>query len=145
MITLATGVVMGVALYIALIFALYGFHQLALLDGNDAYPDWYAPGDLLLRSMNSVTPGVLAGWQCRASPVTAGALAGALGGIAESVFFGAMIGVPLAEFGGRIFLAAFSTAIVSGLTNAVGGVAGAAMRRKSADSSLSSDAKPRLK
>jgi hypothetical protein len=131
MTSLAAGVVAGVALYVALVFALYGFHALALTDGTDAYPGWYATGDLLLRSITSVAPGLAAGWLCRARAVTAGALAGALGGIAESVFFGAMIGVPLAEFGGRIYVAAISTAIAGALTNAVGGIAGGALRRKS--------------
>jgi hypothetical protein len=131
MTSLAAGVGAGVALYVALVFALYGFHELALLDGNDAYPDWYRTGDLLLRAISSVAPGLVAGWLCRAGGITAGALAGALGGIAEAIFFGAMIGVPLAEFGGRISLAAISTAIASALTNAVGGIAGGALRRKS--------------
>ncbi len=140
--SIAAGVVTGVGLYIALVFALYGFHELALLDGDDVYPDWYRTGDLLLRAMSSVAPGLLAGWLCRAGGITAGALAGALGGIAEAVFFGAMIGVPLAEFGGRITLAAISTAIASALTNAVGGIAGGALRRKPEASSGSHGTEP---
>jgi len=96
---LAAGTSAGVAAYIAVVFALYGFHELALQDGNDAYPEWYGTGDLLLRSVSSVAPGLLAGWLCRARGITAGALAGGLGGIAEAVFFGMLIGVPLAEFG----------------------------------------------
>ena len=135
---LAAGTSAGVAAYIAVVFALYGFHELALQDGNDAYPEWYGTGDLLLRSVSSVAPGLLAGWLCRARGITAGALAGGLGGIAEAVFFGVLIGVPLAEFGGRIYVAAVSTAVANALTNAVGGAAGAALRRQSEVSSRAS-------
>jgi hypothetical protein len=119
-----------VALYVALVFALYGLHELALRDGGDSYPDWYGPADLLLRAITSVAPGLLAGWLCRAGGLVPGTAVGMAGGAAEAVILGAVIGVPLTEFGSRIHVAAISTAIASGLTNAVGGVAGAAARRE---------------
>src|SRR4029434_10505110 len=87
-----TAVAVGVAVYLALVFALYGFHQFALLDTDGTYPDWYAPGELLLRALTSVAPGMAAGWSCSARGVLAGASAGAVGGTAEALVLGALLG-----------------------------------------------------
>src|SRR5262245_22245918 len=123
-------VVIGVTVYLALVLALYGFHQFALLDTDGTYPDWYAPGELLLRALTSVAPGMAAGWSCTARGFIVGACAGAVGGAAEALVLGALLGVPLGEFGARVFLAAVSTGLAAAVTNAVGGIAGEALRQK---------------
>lgn len=125
-----TAGLIGVALYLALVFALYGFHYVALLDTDGTYPDWYAPGELLLRALTSVAPGIMAGWLCRAGGLVTGACVGGVGGAAEALVLGALIGVPLGEFGARVSVAAISTGLASALTNAVGGVAGEALWQK---------------
>jgi len=123
-------VVIGVAVYLALVFALYGFHHFALLDTDGVYPDWYAPGELLLRALTSVVPGMAAGWACPARGFTAGACVGGVGGAAEALILGALIGVPLGEFGARVSLAVASTGFAAAVTNAVGGIAGEALRQR---------------
>jgi hypothetical protein len=130
MVTSVTAVVVGLAVYLALVFALYGFHQFALLDTDGTYPDWYAPGELLLRALTSVAPGMAAAWACTARGFFVGACVGGVGGTAEALVLGALLGVPLGEFGARVFLAAVSTGFAAAVTNAVGGVAGEALREK---------------
>lgn len=125
-----TAGLIGVVLYVALVFALYGFHYVALLDTDGSYPDWYAPGELLLRALTSVAPGIMAGWLCRAGGLVTGACVGGVGGAAEALVLGALIGVPLGEFGARVSVAVVSTGLASALTNAVGGVAGEALWQK---------------
>ena len=120
----------GVAVYLGLVFALYGFHYLALLEGDGSYPDWYAPGELVLRALTSVAPGLAAGWLSRGGGLVTGLCAGGAGGAAEAVILGALIGVPLGEFGARVSVAVVSTALGGALTNAVGGIAGEALRHR---------------
>jgi hypothetical protein len=68
------------------------------------------------------------GWLCRGGSLSAGAIVGIVGGGIEVNLLSTLTGVPFHEFGGRVVLASIATAVVSGITNAVGAIAGEALR-----------------
>jgi hypothetical protein len=121
-------VAVGLALYVVLVLAFYGVHQLALPDGSGLYPVWYSGGDLLLNAVKAVGPGFAAGWLRRERGLRTGVTVGVVGGLFEVAILVMLTGVPFAEVSGRITVAAVYTLLAAALANAVGGAAGEFLR-----------------
>jgi hypothetical protein len=130
MTTRASAIFGGLGLFFALVAILYGLHRLAFSDGGGPYPLWYSTAEVFLRALTAVAPGILVGWLCRTGALATGAIVGVIGGVAGDLLLTVLFGVPFKEFGGRIAVHLLATAVASGATNAVGGVAGEALRTR---------------
>lgn len=99
------------------------------------YPWWSASAQAVISSVQSVGPGLLAGWLARRSGLAVGVAVGFVGQFAvwgvESFYLGIDPFIGLEVF--RIFV----LLVTSSFTNGVGGVAGVAIRVRGAPSNES--------
>ena len=124
-------VTVGTALYLALVLSLYGLSVVAFPNGAGPIPLWFSSAQVLLEATASVVPGFLVGWLARDRGLLLGSITGALGAIIGNVAQLNLWGVaPLAEFSLRLGVGAVSVVLAASITNAVGGVAGAALRNQ---------------
>jgi hypothetical protein len=135
MTSLAWQVAIGAALYSLLALSLYG---LLLLSGAGPVPLWFAVAKGLGDALITVAPGFLAGWLSRERGLILGAAAGAIGALVSStvIFYhwnlpppGGFVESPSAEVVWRLSLGIVLGALAAAFTNAIGGIAGAAVRR----------------
>lgn len=124
-------VVVGAALYFVLALSVYGLSVVAFPKSGSPIPLWFASAQVLLEASASVAPGLLVGWLARDRGFLLGAMSGALGAILGNIAQLNLWGVqPFAEFSLRLGVGAISVVLAALVTNAVGGVAGAALRNR---------------
>ena len=121
-------VLLGSALHVALTLALYGLQRLALPSGTATYTIWYSSSELVLKAVAAVGPGFVAAWVYKRKGMIVGAMAGVIGVLAEVVITIVGFGIPLGEYPGHLASGLIAGALAAGLTNAVAGVAGEALR-----------------
>ena len=120
---------LGVIFYVALGLSLAKLGDLAFSDGSGPIPLWYASVQILLQAAAAVAPGLLVGWLSRERGLLLGTLTGLLGALIGNLLTWAFWGFqPLTQFGWRVAVGAISVTVAASLTNAIGGVAGAALR-----------------
>ena len=124
-------VAVGVALYVVFVLSLYALSRIAFPDGGGPIPLWFASAQILFEASTSVIPGFLVGWLSRERGLMLGATVGAIGAILGSVAQLYMWGVPsLGWFDLRIVVGLVSALLAASVTNAVGGLAGAALHNQ---------------
>lgn len=124
-------VVVGAALYLGLALSLYGLSIAAFPNSGGPIPLWFASAQVLLEATASVVPGFLVGWLARDRGFLLGAITGALGAIVGNIAqLNLWVVPPLAEFSLSLGVGAVSVVLAASITNAVGGMAGAALRNQ---------------
>lgn len=126
----AVPVLLGMALYVGITFAMYGLQRMAFPAGSGPYPVWFSVSDVVLKAVGAVGPGFLAAWLSAHPGFKVGAMTGGLGVIAEFAIAIVGFGVPVAEFPGRIVSGLLAAGIAAGLTNGVAGMAAEASRKR---------------
>ncbi len=128
-------IAIGVTLYVLLALSFYG---LLLLAGGGPFPLWFSIAKVLGEAVTSVAPGFVVGWLSRERGLMLGAAAGALGALASTTVIlyhwslpppGGFAESPSAEVVWHWALIVVLAALAASFTNAIGGIAGAAVRR----------------
>jgi hypothetical protein len=125
----------GITLYVLLALSFYG---LRLLAGGGPIPLWFSIAKVLGDAATSVAPGFVVGWLSRERGLILGAAVGAIGALVSAtvIFYhwnlpppGGFVESASAEVVWHLSLAFILGALAAALTNAIGGIAGAAVRR----------------
>ncbi len=135
-------VLLGGALYVGLTFGLFGLQRLAFPNGSGIYPIWYSSSEVLLKAIIAVGPGFLAAWVYQRAGLTVGAMAGFAGVAAEFIIAIFGFAIPVSEFPGQMAWGFISSVVATGITNAVGGVAGETLRKRVLPSNTSLQSGP---
>ena len=115
---------------------MYGLRILALPDGGGPIPLGFATAKVLGEAL-SVAPGFVVGWLCRERELILGAAAGAIGALVSGAVMlylwsippiGVIIASTLAEIVWRVILGGVFGVLAASFTNAIGAIAGAAVR-----------------
>lgn len=129
-------VVIGATIYFLVALSLYGLRFLA---GGGPIPIWFAIAKALGEAVLSVGPGFLVGWLSRERGFMLGAAAGAIGALVSTaaIFYhwnlpppGGFVEPMSDEVFWHLIPAFVLIALAAALTNAIGGIAGAALRRR---------------
>jgi hypothetical protein len=132
-------IAIGATLYFLLALSFYGLRLLAFPTGGGPIPLWFAFAKVLGEAATSVAPGFVVGWLSRERGLILGAAAGAIGALVSTSLIlylwsiprpGVVLSSPSAEVVWRVILGVVLAALAASFTNAIGGIAGAAVRRR---------------
>jgi hypothetical protein len=121
-------VLVGVAVHVALTFAMYGLQRLAFPVEKGAFPVWYANSETVMKAVAAVAPGFVAGSLYGRGGFGIGAVTGVSAIGVE--FLIAIVGfdVPVTQFPWRIASGVTASALAAALTNGIAGMAAQALR-----------------
>jgi hypothetical protein len=130
-------IAIGIALYCLLALSFYGLRLLASPSGGGPIPLWFAIAKVLSEAAIAVAPGFVVGWLSRERGLILGAAAGAIGALVSTTVIlyhwslpppGGFVESPSAEVVWHLALGVGLAALAASFTNAIAGIAGAAVR-----------------
>jgi hypothetical protein len=129
-------IAVGVTLYFLLTLALYGLLHIV---GGGPIPLWFSIAKVFSEAATYVVPGFVVGWLSRERGLVRGAVAGAIGALVSTTVIlyhwslppaGGLVGALSAEVLAHWALIVVLAALAASFTNAIGGIAGAAVRQR---------------
>ena len=134
----ARKVAIGIVLYVFLALSFYGLRLFAAHTSGGPIPLWYSIAKVLGEAAIAVAPGFIVGWLARERGLILGAAAGGIGALVSTTVIlyhwslpppGGFVEPASAEFVLHLALGVVLAALAAAFTNAIGGIAGAAVRR----------------
>jgi hypothetical protein len=131
----ASKIVFGAALYIILAVS---FYSLRVLVGGGPISIWVSIAKVMSEALTAVAPGFVVGWLSRERGLMLGAAAGAIGALVSTTLIlyhwslpppGGFTMAPSAEVLWHWALIVVLASLAASFTNAIGGIAGTAVRR----------------
>jgi hypothetical protein len=123
----AVPILLGVTVYVTLMFAVYALPRLIAFPSN---PAWFSSTELLIKTLAAIAPGFLAAWLHERPGFVIGATTGVLGVVAESGIAIIRFSVPFGEWTGRIVPWVVALGAATAFTNGVAGMAAEALRKR---------------